>query len=194
MMPLPIVLTGGPGGGKTSFLQTMRHSDPHAERYLLVPESATLLIETGLKPGSEAFQEAVFRTQIALEQSCCAMQRDSQRIICDRGTLDSLAYWKLLGSSEQAFYIQTGMSLKEHLSRYQAVIHLQSTAIGAAGHYVQSETGRKESVEEAARIDRVCGEVWSQHPRYFLVPNGPGGWREKLLAARDIIGALLQVA
>lgn len=189
----PIALTGGPGGGKTTFLQSLRNEDPKAERFLLVPESATLLIQAGLKPGSEAFQEAVFRTQFALEQACISMQNEQQVILCDRGSLDTLAYWKLLGRPEMKFLDMTGMTLEEHMGRYHAAIHLQTTAIEAVSHYVQSEWYRSEPPEVAARIDRMCSEVWSRHPGYHLVPNGPGGWNEKRQSAYALLADLIRV-
>lgn len=37
---LTIVLTGGPGGGKSTLMRELRAEDPYARRWLLVPEAA----------------------------------------------------------------------------------------------------------------------------------------------------------
>ena len=38
-----IVVTGDPGGGKTTLIRELRADDPQRERWLLVPEAAPML-------------------------------------------------------------------------------------------------------------------------------------------------------
>lgn len=188
-----IVLTGGPGGGKSTLMAELRAEDPQAERWLLVPEAARLLLSAGLVQGSKHFQNEVVRLQIALEAGVargggCGGDGPDRVLICDRGTLDSLAYWRLCGWSDQEFFNLTRMDLEAHGVRYDGVIHLQTSAIGAEGHYAHgAEAGRIESSGQAAEIDRQCGQVWAGHPRYVLVENAGRDWAAKSQAARDVL-------
>ncbi|MDQ3813065.1 MAG: DUF4329 domain-containing protein [Armatimonadota bacterium] len=42
------MLTGGPGGDKSTLMRELREADPHARHWLLVPEAAPLLFQAGL--------------------------------------------------------------------------------------------------------------------------------------------------
>jgi len=65
-----IVLTGGPGNGKTALMRELRAKDRHARRWLLVPEAAPLLFQAGLDGREKRFQRVVVRLQMALEEVC----------------------------------------------------------------------------------------------------------------------------
>lgn len=191
--PARIVLTGGPGGGKTTFLNELRQSDPNTDRFILVPEAATLLIRAGHRPGTTAFQLAVVHLQLALEASCSLPARPGQVLVCDRGTVDSLAYWRLLGAQDGDFHSQTGLDPVSHLSRYFGAVHFRTAALGAEESYRRIEElgARVESPEEAIRVDSACERVWSGHPRFEIVENGNGGWAEKSRAAAVCLNRLL---
>jgi len=183
-----IVLTGGPGGGKTTFLAELRARDPRIQRYILVPEAATLLIQAGHRPGSKEFQLAVVEIQIALESGCALPAKPGQILVCDRSTVDSLAYWLLLGGVEEEFYDRTGLDRENHLNQYSGVIHLRTAALGAPRHYLRLGDGaRVETTEEAAEVDALCATVWERHPRYSIVENNGKGWIEK---SREVLQRL----
>ena len=147
-----------------------------------------MLLSAGLRIGTKAFQQAVVQLQMAQEGICAAGAPPDCVLVCDRGTVDSLAYWRLSGWEERDFYAVTGMGLAEHLDRYFGVIHLQSAAIGAEACYRRwPEAVRRERLEQAARIDALCGEVWSAHPRYVLIDNAGRDWRDKSRAAREVL-------
>ena len=153
-----IVLTGGPGGGKTTLLHDLRREDPEVERWVLVPEAATILIQAGHRPGSREFQLAVVKVQLALEKACALPARPGQVLVCDRSTVDSLAYWLDIGGTEEEFFEETGLTCEEHYGRYAGAIHLQTAAIGAPEHYQQlSDGARMEDPEMAARA--LTGKV-----------------------------------
>lgn len=188
-----IVVTGGPGGGKSSLTQALRAEDPDARRWVPVPEGASMLIGAGLAPRTKAFQKAVVRLQMTLEDAIAAVLREDggpagRVMVCDRGTLDSLAYWRLGGWDDREFVDLTGMGLDEHLQRYDGVIHLQTTAIGAEAHYQRGRhAGRHECPEEAARIDALCAEAWQGHERFVSITNADRDWPSKLAAALDVL-------
>ncbi len=183
-----IVLTGGPGGGKTTLMRELRACDPQARRWLFVPEAAPLLFQAGLDGRKKLFQRAVVHLQIALEQTCAEAASQGQILVCHRGTLDALAYWLRNGWEEREFFTVSGMTREEHLRRYEEVIHLQTTAIGAASHYSRwPDAHRPETVAQAAEIDRLCADAWESHPRYVLVENADRDWPAKEQAVYDVL-------
>ena len=98
-----IVLTGGPGGGKTTALDLIRRE--FAGQIASVPEAATMVFSGGISrtenPQEITSQQiAIFNLQKNLEDIQRAMHPDCL-ILCDRGSLDGLAYWP--GSEEDFF-------------------------------------------------------------------------------------------
>lgn len=50
-------------------------------------------------------------------------------------------------------------------SRYDAVVHLMTVAIGAVEFYtLANNTARSETPEQAAAVDKRLREVWPGHP------------------------------
>lgn len=187
-----IVLTGGPGGGKTSVLSELRRRDPRAERFLIAPEAASMLLRAGHRSGTQVFQLAIVRLQLALEAQISAAEQGHEGrprlLICERGTVDSLAYWRHYGWPEEAFFSATGMDLGEHLGRYDGVVHLQTAAVGAEVHYRQGpKAGRLEPASEAAAIDAACVAAWSDHPCLLSIANEGLDWALKLGRALDAL-------
>lgn len=92
--PRLVVLTGGPAG-KTVVLEVARRE--LCRHVVVLPEAASILWRGGFprhatRPGKTAAQRAIVRLQ--LETQRMAIEKDhAARIVCDRGTLDGLAYW-----------------------------------------------------------------------------------------------------
>lgn len=183
-----IVLTGGPGGGKTTLIRQLRAQDPQARRWLLVPEAAPLLFQVGLNGRDRRFQRAVVRLQIALEQSCREAACSGQVLLCHRGTLDPLAYWLRNGWQEQEFFALMDMNQEEHFQRYAGVMHLQMAAIGAEMYYHRwPDAHRPETVAQAAELDRLCVHAWCKHPCYILIENAGRTWEKKVQVAYAVL-------
>lgn len=158
-----IVLTGGPGAGKTAVLELVRRS--LCSHVCVLPESAGILFGGGFPRGPttaerRAAQRAIFYVQRELEATAAAEIAIS---LCDRGTVDSLAYWPW----PDDFWSGLGTSLEEQLSRYHAVIHLR---VPPVGEYTNGNPLRVETPAEAAAIDARIAAAWSRHPRRFEVP------------------------
>jgi hypothetical protein len=85
--------------------------------------------------------------------------------VCDRGTLDGLAYWP---GSPETFFADLGTTLERELARYAAVIHLRTPP---AAQYNHVNPLRTESAREAAAIDDQIARIWSHHPQRFVVEN-----------------------
>jgi len=164
-----IVLTGGPGGGKTTAADLFRREI--GERVVLVPESATLLFGGGFPRSKDpkavlAAQRAIFHVQRNLEDTQAALF-PGRILLCDRGTVDGAAYWP---GEPHHFFNALGTTLEHELSRYDAVIFFETAAAGGlqieGGNPVRNETSR-----EALNLDRKLRALWSKHRRFVLVPH-----------------------
>lgn len=174
-----VVLTGGPGAGKTAVLEVVRRNFHRGVAVL--PEAASILFTGGFPrrkdlPGHRAVQRAIYHVQRELERIALDHPPEvngvrsgrvrSPVILCDRGALDGLAYWP----GERAdFFTDLGTTLEAELARYHAVIHLRTPPPGNG--YDRSNPVRTESAEEAADLDARILEVWSTHPNRFVVDS-----------------------
>jgi predicted ATPase len=165
--PRTIVLTGGPGAGKTATLEVIRR---HFQHVVVLQEAAGIVFGGGFPRhttdvGRRAGQRAIFHVQRELE----TLARDEHPgavVLCDRGTLDALAYWP---GSHDDFFRDTGTSMASELARYDMVVHLRTPKPGNG--YNHDNPLRIESAREAARIDARIGEVWSGHPHLVVVDS-----------------------
>ena len=159
-----IVLTGGPGAGKTAVLELTRQS--FCEHVVVLQEAAGIVFGGGFPrdvspPQRAAAQRAIFYVQRELE--AVADAGNPAIVLCDRGTVDGLAYWPGPGS----LWSEVATTLDEQLARYDAVIHLRTPS--AASGYNQSNPLRTEGAAEAGLIDARIADAWSGHPRRFVV-------------------------
>lgn len=159
-----IVLTGGPGAGKTAVLELIRqHFCIHVR---VLNEAAGIVFGGGFPRGDDlelrrAAQRAIFYVQRELESA--ADSGNPAIVLCDRGTVDGAAYWQ----GSESLWSSVGTSLQEQLGRYDAVIHLRTPAL--TGGYNHQNPLRTESASEAALIDQHIALAWASHPRRFLV-------------------------
>jgi hypothetical protein len=164
-----VVLTGGPGGGKTTAADMYRREI--GEDVVVVPEAATLLYSGGFpRAGSSgvrrATQRAIYHVQINLEDAQFEHYQ-GRVLLCDRGTIDGAVYWP--GETDD-FFTHLGTTLEKELARYDAVIFFETAAVGN----ISIEGGnpmRIESIEEAIILDRKLKSLWSKHPRFVFVPH-----------------------
>lgn len=166
-----IVLTGGPGGGKTTAADLFRREI--GEDVVVVPEAATLLYSGGFPRVGEldvrkATQRAIYHVQKNLEDAHSA-HYGRRILLCDRGTIDGAIYWP---GDTDSFFQDLGTTFEQQLDRYDAVIFFETAAVGG----ISIEGGnpvRTESTEEAVDLDWRLRELWSKHPRFVLVPHYP---------------------
>lgn len=164
-----VVLTGGPGGGKTTAADLFRREI--GSDVVIVPEAATILYSGGFpRPrnteDSKATQRAIYHVQKNLEEVQFAHYQN-RILLCDRGTLDGTAYWPL--DSETYFeHMQT--TLEEELSRYDAVVFFETAAVGG----ISIEGGnpiRNESLEQAILLDKKLRSIWEKHKNFHLIKH-----------------------
>jgi predicted ATPase len=187
-----IVLTGGPGGGKTTAADLFRREI--GERVVVVPEAATLLFSGGFPRSTETHarrsaQCAIYHVQRNLEDVQSALYPD-RVLLCDRGTLDGAAYWP---NQDENFFDAVGSTEQAELDRYDAVIFFETAAAGGISVEGGNPT-RIESNEQALGLDRRLRDLWSKHPRFVVVPHNTSFVKKILfgLAALESIVAQLR--
>lgn len=186
--PLRIVLTGGPGGGKTTAADLFRREIGDA--VVLVPESATILFAGGFPrvvdpDGQRSVQRAIFSVQRALEDVHAAVHGERVQL-CDRGTIDGAAYWP---DGRDGFFAEMGSSHEAELARYDVVLFFETAAIGGSA-WEGANRYRTESNAEAVEVDRRLRELWSPHPEFHLVPHSPSFLR-KITVALSILESVV---
>jgi hypothetical protein len=155
------------------------------EHIAVLPESATVLFVGGFPrrdtdAGRRGAQKAIFQVQRSMEEMC----REEGQVamaLCDRGTLDGLAYWP---DGIDAACAALGIRREGELSRYQAVIHLRTPP--ADGGYDHSNPVRRESAAEAAALDAQVLAAWEGHPRRIVIES-EGEFLRKLAHAVEAI-------
>ena len=177
-----VVLTGGPGAGKTAVLEMVRNSLCRHVRVL--PEAASIVFGGGFPREDDltsrrAGQRAIYFVQRELEVTGEA--HAPAVLLCDRGTLDGLAYWP--GPLDD-FWDSTHTTLAAELARYDVVVHLR-TPRSSQGYNHQNPL-RTESASAAAQIDERIHAVWEQHPRRVVV-EASGEFLAKAIAALGVL-------
>ena len=165
--PRLIVVTGGPGAGKTALLEVAQNT--FCRHVAVLPEAASLLWKGGFPRHDTtsarcAAQRAIVRVQIEL-QRIAIEEGQYGLIICDRGTLDGLAFWP---REPAEYFDELGITRELELARYASVIHMQPPA--RSGGYTTTAV-RPENAEQAAAIDARIAHAWAGHPRTFVIPS-----------------------
>jgi len=182
-----IALTGGPGGGKTAVLEIAERI--FCKHVAVVPEAASIIFGGGFprhdtQHGRRAAQRAIYHVQRQLER--LMLEEDEVAIIlCDRGTLDGVAYWP---GEPKEFWSSLGTSREAEMARYDGVIHLE-TPDKDHGYNRENEL-RIESALTAQSIDRRIAEAWTGHPQRFVVPSSER-FLDKAQLAISFLGELL---
>ena len=178
-----IVLTGGPGGGKTTSLNLIADQfRPLGIQVFHIQENSTMFFNSGAGfPAKGTVQQQLcwelckIRCQLAMEDQFYTYAKSTNKkitlILSDRGSMDTPAYtseenWKKIWE-DGGFDIESFCN-----KRYDMVCHLRTTAIGALRHYdKKGNPARRESPEEAVALDYRIEENWSVHPNQVIIDN-----------------------
>lgn len=175
-----IVLTGGPCAGKTTAIQEIeKEFTEKGYQVLIVPEAATILINSGIRPfGNFAtnvveFQRQVIALQMTLEniaEEVASKNNHPTIILCDRGILDDKAYV----TKKEWQKLLKEFSTKEFdlMNRYDLVLHLRTAALGKEEFYtLDNNNARTETAEEAREKDKKTLEGWLGHENLKIIGN-----------------------
>lgn len=169
-VPKVVVLTGGPGAGKTAVLEVLQQEV--CSHVMVLPEVASMLWKGGFPrretvSAKRAAQRAITRVQVELQR--LAIEAPSTAlIVCDRGTLDGLGYWP--GDTEE-YFEDLDTTRERELARYATVIHMRSAT---RAHGYQTSPTRVETAEQAAQIDERILAAWRDHPHRVVIETEDG--------------------
>lgn len=182
-----IVLTGGPGAGKSAVMAAVRQI--YGSQVAILPEAASIVYSGGYPR---------FNTEISIrsaQRAICRVQEELERYVveegkfsialCDRGIVDGAAYWP---HGEDSFFSSVGFSRESVFARYHTVIHLKTPGIEMGYDY--SNPMRTETPAQAAALDQKIERVWAGHPNRFVVP-ATERFQDKLEQVTDLILAAM---
>ena len=122
-----IVLTGGPGAGKTVISDRIAGAYP--ERFVKVPEAATQVYDALQTrwdrldvEGRRDVQRRIYHLQRRQEEEMAVLHPDKV-LLLDRGTIDGSAYWP---EGPEDYWRDLGTTSGAELARYDAVLWLQT--------------------------------------------------------------------
>lgn len=187
MRPRLVVITGGPGAGKTAVLEVVRKI--FCDQVAILPEAASILFNGGFwrlpsPRGRQSAQRAIYHVQKELQ----TMFYDENKWVlgfCDRGTMDGLAYWS--GQPEN-YFAALGTTLNEELQQYYGVIHLRVPS--AANGYNHQNPVRIETAEDAAAIDHRIHSIWKTHPNYYEI-SSEVSFSDKIQSTLELMSTFL---
>lgn len=154
-----IVLTGGPCAGKTTALTSLKEClEERGYQVFIVEESATELINKGIKPFGENaiplydFQKIIINYQLKKELLIRLKAKlvKNSIIIYDRGVIDNKSYL-----DEISWYrLLDEMKLNELklMNRYDQVIHLVTAADGKPEYYTTTNNEARSEDISLARL------------------------------------------
>jgi predicted ATPase len=186
-----IVLTGGPGAGKTTAAAALALAEPG--RFAVVPEAATQVYQRLRTrwdrldaPGRRDVQRRIYALQIEQEDRLALAHR-GKVLLLDRGTLDGAAYWP---DGADDYWRSVGTTPEAELARYDAVVWLQTCAAIGAYDGDSSNACRHEDRTLAVRRGDAVLKLWLNHPVLARVDAFPH-FDDKLAAAADAVRGLI---
>ena len=187
-----IVLTGGPGSGKTVI--SARIAQLHPDRFILVPEAATQVYDALQTrwdkldlDGRRDVQRKIYRLQIDQEDRT-AQANPGKILLLDRGTIDGAAYWP---EGSEDYWRDIGSTLQAELKRYDAVIWMESAAALGYQFYDGDSSNfcRFEDAQSAIESGKLLLNLWGGHPNLRHV-GAFTALEEKIDAVREHLKAL----
>jgi predicted ATPase len=173
-LPTRIVLTGGPGAGKTVISAAIINR--HPDRFVLVPEAATQVyaaLQTRWDrldlEGRRDVQRQIYRLQRNQEDRIAA-EHPGKTLLLDRGTIDGAAYWP---EGPAAYWVDLGTTHEIELARYDMIIWLETAA--ALGIYDGDASNDCRFEDPAAAIEsgKLLINLWGNHPAFHRVGAQP---------------------
>lgn len=181
-----IAVTGGPSGGKTTLIEALKKE--LGQKCAVVPEAASILYRGGFPRYKETqavihAQKAIYYTQRELEDLICAVSQ-KPLIVCDRGSLDSAAYWP---KTEENFFDTMKSSKEQEFARYDWVIHLDTASLD---FYDTTNPIRTETFQEAWDLNTKIKNAWDGHPHRIVISHNED-FLSKMTTSLSVIRAIM---
>lgn len=185
-----IVLTGGPGAGKTTVAAALAAAEP--DRFAVVPEAASAVYAALATrwdkldcDGRRDVQRRIYRLQLDRE----AAAPNGRILLLDRGTVDGAAYWP---DGADSYWLDLGTTHANELTRYDAVVWMETAAVMGLYDGCQSNPCRFEDPAAAVATGQRLHDVWRTH-RQFCQVEACRSIESKIRAVRRAIDGLLAI-
>lgn len=169
---MKLVLTGGPSGGKTTLAQAKNNDSVRYQQCAIYHVQREL--ESMLTDESLAERHSTGKSRL---------------LICDRGSLDGLAYWPDRATPEE-YLKSVGSSVEDEVARYDWVLHLDTAP---RTNYDLDNPLRAETYHEASELNERIRDAWKAHPQRFIVgASACGSFSAKLNRALFIVKEVIR--
>ncbi len=174
-----IVLTGGPCGGKSTALSSIKESlEDLGYKVFILDEAATILINKGIKPFGEGkinmydFQKIIMHYQLLREKIIRTKAKMFKKsiILYDRATIDNKSFLDEL--SWQKLLKELHLNEEKLMNRYDLVIHMVTIADGKEELYTtENNNARSEDALLARKRDIDILNAYLPHNNLKVVDN-----------------------
>lgn len=171
-----IVLTGGPGSGKTTVIESIKKNFGGKYKIIISNETASHLMSMGLRPFGDSpisiidFQELVLREQLSKEEiidlGLNYIPNKNIIIIYDRGLLDNQAYISEDEFKKVINRLDKKYTVNDFLDRYDLIINLVSRE---DFYTTENNPERTEDVESALSLGKKTLNAWMGHKNLKIV-------------------------
>ena len=187
MSKIKIAITGGPSGGKTTLIETLKKE--FGLRITVVAEAASILYGGGFPRrkttfAAKATQRAIYYTQRELE-AIAIEEATNGLVVLDRGSLDGIAYWP---NDEEDFFNHLKSSKAAELARYDWVIHLDTAT---SQNYDSSNPLRTETHSEALLLNEKVKVAWNGHQKRIII-GSQGDFLAKITKSIQVIESIIK--
>ena len=188
-----IIITGGPCSGKTEWIDFVKKKlEEMGWRVFAAREKATDVILGGVRDLQELakkypqkyleLQKSILRWQLDDAKNIRSLadifQDEPRVILYDRGPQDNKAY--VPEDVFDLFLKELGLSAKETLFDFDAVIHVVTAADGAQQHYNLANQARSEKdLQDVRDLDARTLATYVGHPHLYIIDNSTD-WPGKL--------------
>ncbi|MGE5086356.1 MAG: ATP-binding protein [Bacillota bacterium] len=181
-----VAITGGPSGGKTTLIEALKKE--LGQKCAVVPEAASILYRGGFPRSKEPqgiihTQRAIYMTQKELENMITTLS-GKPLIVCDRGSMDALAYWP---ADAGDFLASVNSDRETEFARYDWVLHLDTAS---ADFYDTTNPIRTETFQEAWELNDKVKSAWAGHPRHIVISHSED-FLSKMTTCLSIIRAIM---
>lgn len=171
-----IVLTGGPGSGKTTVIESIKKNYGGRYKVIVSDETASHLMSMGLRPFGENpipllnFQELVLREQLSKEEiidkALKFLPEEDVIIIYDRGLIDNIAYISEEEFEQLLKRLDKKYTINEFLDRYDLILNLVSRS---DFYTTENNPERIEKVDEAITLGKKTLHAWMGHKNLKII-------------------------